>query len=239
MTNDRKSDMVELSKKRGCEPSMMMDFGQKALIERQLREMRKGNVISTAAAVITVVVVLLSLFSAIAGAMGGGGLAATAILAIVGVLVTLIGGIIYLIALYGLREVLPDYRTAFLISIGNVIASLVVELLASGSLLASLMDWVSSVLSLLVMWYVLRATGVILADLGREDLIQRGRTTWRLNVAATVGSLVSGLIPVTTGIVGLSVVLVFQLLVLLLAVVSALWYISYLGCAADAVRDSV
>ena len=217
---------------------MMMDFGQKAWVERQLREMWKGNVISMTAAIITVVVVLVSLLSAAVNPLTGvmGGLAVVGILAIVGGLVALVGGIIYLVALYGLREVLPDYRTAFLISIGNVIASLVVELLASGSLLASLMDWVSSVLSLLVMWYVLRATGVILADLGREDVIQRGRTTWRLNVAATVGGMVSNLIPVGAGLGGLSVVLVF---LLLLAVAGSFWYIGYLGRAADAVRDSV
>ena len=55
-------------------------------------------------------------------------------------------------------------------------------------------------------------------------------------VAATVGGMVSNLIPVGAGLGGLSVVLVF---LLLLAVAGAFWYIGYLGRAADAVRDSV
>ena len=53
--------MFELPKRKGREPAMMMDFGQKARVERQLREMWKGNVISMTAAIITVVVVLVSL----------------------------------------------------------------------------------------------------------------------------------------------------------------------------------
>ena len=79
-----------------------------------------------------------------------------------------VGGIIYLVGLYGLRNIQPEYRTAFLCWLVSVVVNLVSNQMEEGSLLYTILDLVSIVLGLVVLWLVLQATDRLMSELGRR-----------------------------------------------------------------------
>ena len=96
----------------------------------------------------------------------------------------------------------------------------------------------TTVLNLVVLWLVLTATNRLMEEISRDDVIQRGRTVWLLNVISTVCAVVVALIPIEAA-AGAALALTISLAALAVSVVADFWYLGYLGRAATALTENM
>ena len=209
----------------------------KIVASEKLRTMWRGQVVSMASLIFLLVSLVMMLAVLAANPyriVVGGGVGFTLFLTLGSAIAMLVGGIVYLVGLYGLRNIQPEYRTAFYLELVRIVLSLVSGLAGDESLLASVLDLADTVLNQVILWLVLQATGRILGELGREDLVQRGKTVWILNLATTVAGVI--LVPLGMGSV---LTILIAIAALIASLVAVFWYIGYLGRAADAVKESL
>ena len=100
------------------------------------------------------------------------------------------------------------------------------------------MDLATTVLNLVVLWLVLTATNRLMEEISRDDVIQRGRTVWILNLISTVCAVVVALIPIEVA-TGAALALTISLAALAVSVVADFWYLGYLGRAATALTENM
>ena len=111
----------------------------------------------------------------------------------VGTILILIGGVLSLVGLNQAGSDDAGYRTAFVLTIVNLVLSIVVLFVGDG-FLATLIGLCSSVLSLLIVYYVCITTANLLHSIGEENLSSRGRTVWMINLICTVVGVVISLL---------------------------------------------
>ena len=214
---------------------MFEQMEQRKLAAQKLRQMWQGNLVIMISVIFMVVVVVIMLMSAMTNPLTmyvGGGLEFTLVMTLLSTLAMTVGMIIYLVGLYGLRNVQPEYRTAFQCWLVSLVLGLISGLMGEGSLIASILDLATTVLNLAVLWLVLTATNRLMEEISREDVVQRGRTVWILNLVSTVCSVVVALIPIEVA-TGAALALTISL------AVADFWYLGYLGRAATALTENM
>ena len=220
---------------------MFEQMEQRKLAAQKLRQMWQGNLVIMISVIFMVVVVVIMLMSAMTNPLTmyvGGGLEFTLVMTLLSTLAMTVGMIIYLVGLYGLRNVQPEYRTAFQCWLVSFVLNLISSLAGEGSLIASILDLATTVLNLVVLWLVLTATNRLMEEISRDDVIQRGRTVWLLNVISTVCAVVVALIPIEAA-AGAALALTISLAALAVSVVAGFWYLGYLGRAATALTENM
>ena len=214
---------------------------QRKLAAQKLRQMWQGNLVIMISVIFMVVVVVIMLMSAMTNPLTmyvGGGLEFTLVMTLLSTLAMTVGMIIYLVGLYGLRNVQPEYRTAFQCWLVSFVLNLISSLAGEGSLIASILDLATTVLNLVVLWLVLQATNRLMEEISRDDVIQWGRTVWILNLISTVCAVVVALIPIKAA-AGAALALTISLAALAVSVVAGFWYLGYLGRAATALTENM
>ena len=220
---------------------MFEQMEQRKLAAQKLRQMWQGNLVIMISVIFMVVVVVIMLMSAMTNPLTmyvGGGLEFTLVMTLLSTLAMTVGMIIYLVGLYGLRNVQPEYRTAFQCWLVSFVLNLISSLAGEGSLIASILDLATTVLNLVVLWLVLTATNRLMEEISRDDVIQRGRTVWILNLISTVCAVVVALIPIEVA-TGAALALTISLAALAVSVVAGFWYLGYLGRAATALTENM
>ena len=220
---------------------MLEQMEQRKLAAQKLRQMWQGNLVIMISVIFMVVVVVIMLMSAMTNPLTmyvGGGLEFTLVMTLLSTLAMTVGMIIYLVGLYGLRNVQPEYRTAFQCWLVSLVLGLISGLMGEGSLIASILDLATTVLNLAVLWLVLTATNRLMEEISRDDVIQRGRTVWILNLISTVCAVVVALIPIEVA-TGAALALTISLAALAVSVVAGFWYLGYLGRAATALTENM
>lgn len=233
--------MLESTKRKGGEPDMFEQIEEKKWAAQKLRQMWQGNLVIMISVIFMVVVVVIMLMSAMTNPLTmyvGGGLEFTLVMTLLSTLAMTVGMIIYLVGLYGLRNIQPEYRTAFQCWLVSFVLNLISSLAGEGSLIASILDLATTVLNLVVLWLVLQATNRLMEEISRDDVIQRGRTVWTLNVISTVCAVVVALIPIKAA-AGAALALTISLAALAVSVVAGFWYLGYLGRAATALTENM
>mgnify|MGYP000727201975 FL=1 len=76
------------------------------------------------------------------------------ILLIISLICVIVGGVMTLVGLYGLRPLEPEYRTAFLLSIINLVLGLIGDNL--GKNIGSIIDIAQGVISLVIIWLLIQ-----------------------------------------------------------------------------------
>ena len=206
---------------------------------RKLHTMWQGQVVTIASLAFTLAMILLSLAVALASPLSfyvGGGVILTLLLALAGAVASLVGAIICMVGLYGLRDIQPEYNTAFLYSVAGIVLGLVSNLTEEGSMLYMLLDAAQSILSLIVTWLVIQATGRLMMELERDDVFQRGRTVWLLSLASAVGAALVAVFPVGSDEM-MVVFLAVSIPLLILATVAEFYFIGYLSRASNALAQ--
>lgn len=148
------------------------------------------------------------------------------ILAIVGAvlsLVPILGPILLIVAqvlvLVGLYQASTDdegYKTAFIITIVNLVVS-VVSIFADG-VFASVLGIVDTVLNLAVAYFVINTTVNLAHSMGKDELSAKGQKVWKLYLVCAVASIVIALlsfIPVLAAALGILLV-IFNLIAYIL-----------------------
>lgn len=220
---------------------MFEQIEEKKWAAQKLRQMWQGNLVIMISVIFMVVMVVIMLMSVMTNPLAmyvGGGLGFTLFLTLLSTVAMIVGEIIYLVGLYGLRNIQPEYRTAFQCWLVSFVLNLISSLAGEGSLIASILDLATTVLNLVVLWLVLTATNRLMEEISREDVVQRGRTVWILNLVSTVCSVVVALIPIEVA-TGAALALTISLAALAVSVVAGFWYLGYLGRAATALTENM
>lgn len=112
---------------------------------------------------------------------------------LIGPIIALVGEILVLVGLYRARMDDEGYGTAFMLSIVNIVLSIVGLFVPSDGLLGSLLSIISTIISLAIIYFVCSTTGNLLLSQGESALAQRGQTV--LDHQSSVRHRVGGIIP--------------------------------------------
>lgn len=213
----------------------MMQTEQRMLAGRKLKLMWTGYtaiLVSLLLLLLCLVLALLSIDKALLN-MSYGGSMFLMFLVLMGSLASLVGVVLHLVGLYGLRPIRKEYRTAFLCLVIALVLSPLSELTAEGSAAFRLLYLGRTVLNLIAIWFTLQGTNGLMEAVGRGDVSARGRLVWILSWTETVLTILLEMLPLGAVLENMGLGLVL-LLSLLYSLASLVFYWSYLKRASDA-----
>ena len=222
---------------------MTLDRETAMLSAQKLRLMRKGNIVLLVSLISVLVNAVLTLILALNNPISffmGGGATMMLVLMLIGAIAMLIGHIMYLVGMYGMGRVRPEYQKAFLCELVLIILGIVYNMLGKEGVLAETVDAIRNLGVLMVLWLVLQGTRRLLEGLGQEAVLRRGQRVWKLYVLSELISVILIFIPVPVELSpAIIAVLVFAVVIAILGVVAAIDYIGYLGQAAKSMEQAM
>ena len=156
------------------------------------------------------------------------------LLVVISSIIALVGIVFYLVGLYGLRSLRPEYRLAFRLTLAELLLAVVNDRVGKGILFEHLVDLAGTGLNLAILWLVLRATVSMVEESAQGTLTRQGDLVWRLELAAAAGGVIL-MIWDTASILNTAA----SILQTVVALAAEIWYIRYLGLAADTVRECI
>lgn len=153
--------------------------------------------------------------------------AVLALVPLVGAILAIVAQVLILVGLYQAGGDDEGYKTAFIITIVNLVVS-VVSVFAGG-VFASILSIVSTILNLAVVYFVVNTTGNLAHSMGKDELSTRGEKVWKLYLICAVASIVITLlsfIPALAAALGI-LLAIFQIIAYIL-------YLIFLNKAAQA-----
>ena len=208
---------------------------------QKLRLMRKGNIVflvSLAAVLVNAVLTLVLALNKPVSFYIGGGATMMLVLLFIGAVAMLIGNIMYLVGLYGMGRVRPEYHKAFLAEIVLIILGIVYNALGQEGFLAETVDVIRNLGVLVVLWLVLQGTRSLLEGLGQGAVLRRGQRVWKLYLLSELPSVILIFVPVPAEFgTATTAFLAFAVAIAVLGMVAAIDYVGYLGQAARAVEQ--
>lgn len=130
-----------------------------------------------------------------------------AVIPVVGAILAIIGFVMNLLALYGASKLEQGYHTAFVLSIVGIVIS-IISAFAKG-FFGSLIDIVSAVITLAVLYFVIITTNGLLNGAGNGEIAAKGEKVWKINLICTVAAVVLILLAFIPVLAGLLSVVVF------------------------------
>lgn len=158
---------------------------------------------------------ILTIIAAVVAVISGLGAVVAVLLDSAGVagllaVLVVVAGIAAIVALVlnlvGLNKASADdqgYRTAFLITIANLVIGVVSMFVGSESAFAAILDLVSTVLGIAVVYYVITVTSSLTQTIGNDELPGKGQTAWKVYLVGSVlvvAATVLGWIPALSGL---------------------------------------
>lgn len=145
------------------------------------------------------------------------------LLFLIGILFALAAALVLdIMGLVQLRDLHDNYTAALFLAILNGILSFFNK--------STVVDVITTVLGLIMMWLLIKTTNQFLSEIGREDVIRLGRNALLCNVILAVMSIVCLLI--TTFALGLAAFL--AVIALIISLLGLVFYIPYLKQASQA-----
>lgn len=130
-----------------------------------------------------------------------------AILALLGSLLVLAAGILYILGLYKANADDQGYRRALIFVLINLAVNLIGNWVKDGGILSALLSIVGDVLTFLAVNAVCQTTSNLLHSMGKDDLAEKGNTVSKLYFICTVISVVCtlvGAIPILNVLAGIA-----------------------------------
>jgi len=149
------------------------------------------------------------------------------IINLIALIVVLFSAVMIFVAMYRLRNVHDDYHTAFMLSILNLVLTLIGGMM--GGWAEAVVEVISSLVSFGQTYYIIRGTSHFLREGGHDDVVEKGALAVRLYVVNLAVSLVTGVI----GLLSVELSVVLAVISLAIAIGSLVVYIKYLGAAKD------
>ncbi len=137
---------------------------------------------------------------------------------VVGPILSAVAQVLILVGLYQASGDDEGYKTAFIITIVNLVVS-VVSIFAGG-VFATILSIVTTILNLAVVYFVVNTTGNLAHSLGKDELAARGEKVWKLYLICAVASIVISLLSF--------IPILAAALEIVLAIVQLIAYILYL-----------
>jgi hypothetical protein len=139
--------------------------------------------------------------------------------------------VLILLGLYKAGADDQGYHTAFIISIANLVVG-ILNIFVSG-VFSSILTIGSTILSLMVVYYVVTTTGNLGHSIGNEELEAKGKTVWTLYLICAIASVVITLIslipllgPLAGGVLGV--------IVAIIQIIAYILYLIFLSKASQA-----
>lgn len=148
------------------------------------------------------------------------------IIPIVGAILGIIGFVMTLLALYGAGKLDSGYKTAFILSVVGLVVS-VVAAIVGDNVFGTILDIISTVISLGILYYVVMTT---VNHLGGSDVAAKGVTVWKLNMICTIASVVLTIL----GLIAPVLAAVLLVIVFIVEIVAAILYMIFLYKASKA-----
>lgn len=221
---------------------MMIDRGTALHASKKIRLMQRGNILTLISLAALLVNAILSLILALNDPITfymRGGMGIMMILLLLSAIAATVGVVMYLVGLYGMGDIRPEYRNAFLLEIVLFVVGLVIKWIGTKVPFGQVLETARQIAMLAVLWLVLQGTQYLLESLEQKEILRSGKFLWRLNIAATVLASVYGLIPIPEEIRADTIILlVIGMVISLFAFVAAAYYVIYLGKAANALEQA-
>ena len=153
------------------------------------------------------------------------------VLSLVSAIAALIGAIISVVGLYKMRHLHPDYMSALLL-LG---LQFVIKIVSRNQINSVVLDMILILVSLVGLYFLIRATNFFLDLRGREDMVKMGNRVLFFNIASSlVSSVLNMFIPKLVN----SVEELFGIIILPLVIsLVVTWYqLSYMKKSAEALR---
>lgn len=207
---------------------------------RKFRLMRTGNIVTLVSLAVILANAILSLMIVWSNPFAffvTGGMGLITFFVLLSGIAAVVGGIVYLVGLYGLRDVRPEYKDAFLCEIVLIVLAIIQALVGSGSVLGQILSTIKTLGTLVVLWLVILGTRHLLENLQQEEILRRGKILWWLNAVSTIVACGYGLIP-TPADRGAGTILLLSVGVVISAfsIAAAVYYVNYLGRVANALE---
>lgn len=207
---------------------------------RKFRLMRTGNIVtlvSLAVILANAILALMIVWSNPFAFFVTGGMGLITFFVLLSGIAAVVGGIMYVVGLYGLRDVRPEYKDAFLCEIVLIVLTIIGALVGSGSVLGQILSTITTLGTLVVLWLVILGTRHLLENLQQEEILRRGKILWWLNAVSTIVACGYGLIP-TPADRGAGTILLLSVGVVISAfsIAAAVYYVNYLGRVANALE---
>lgn len=204
---------------------------------RKFRLMRTGNIVtlvSLAVILANAILALMIVWSNPFAFFVTGGMGLITFFVLLSGIAAVVGGIMYVVGLYGLRDVRPEYKDAFLCEIVLIVMTIIGALVGSGSVLGQILSTITTLGTLVVLWLVILGTRHLLENLQQEEILRRGKILWWLNAVSTIVACGYGLIP-TPADRGAGTILLLSVGVVISAfsIAAAVYYVNYLGRVAN------
>ena len=147
------------------------------------------------------------------------------VLSLVILLAALVGAIVSVVGLARMRNEHGDYTIALILVVAGIVLNLIGNRAAGFT--ATVLDTVGSLIALVRVYFIIRATNGFLTEAGRLDVAEKGRRVMYIQIAGAVASaVIGGLAELFGGSLGILVVLL--VISALLGIVIAVAYLSYL-----------
>ena len=139
---------------------------------------------------------------------------------LLGGILVIIAFVMNLLALHGAGKLDEGYKTAFTLSIVGIVVSIVAAFAGDG-VFGTILDIISAVIALGILYYVVMTT---VKHLGDSDVAAQGLAVWKLNLICTVAlvvlTLLALIVPVIAG--------VLLIIVAIVEIVAGIMYIVFL-----------
>lgn len=207
---------------------------------QKFRLMRTGNIValvSLAVILANAILALMIVWNNPFAFFVTGGMELLTFFVLLSGIAAVVGGIVYLVGLYGLRDVRSEYKDAFLCEIILIVLAIIQALVGSGSVLGHILSTIKTLGTLVVLWLVILGTQYLLENLQQEEVLRRGKILWRLSVASTIVACGYALIPTPSVIdTGAIILLAAGVVISVFSLVAAVYYVNYLGRVANALE---
>lgn len=121
----------------------------------------------------------------------GGILSAISLISVVGRILSIIGLFMNLVGLYyAKRDTLSGYNEAFVLTVINAAANLIVIFLDSTGKFCQLLSLASSIIGLLIIYYICNTTGKLLRNVNDYNTADLGDKVWNLTKICIIVTIV-------------------------------------------------
>lgn len=154
-------------------------------------------------------------------------LAVIPVIGLIGGIGALVFAIISLVGLYGAGKDIAGCKKAFILTIINIVVSIVAGLFGSSAIMSALFGVVDSVLSFLVVYFVCNSVAEVLTQIGAADVAATGVTVWKVNLGCYIATIVIAILAVVPLLNVIAAIAGF--VVLIVSIVAAILYMMFLN----------
>ncbi|MEG2450062.1 MAG: hypothetical protein RSA60_08040 [Eubacterium sp.] len=209
-----------------------------------LRTLRVANIISIVSMALTMIGIIVLIASGTFAVAGGEttlskGLVITAgaggLIALISIIFVLVANILEIVALVKMKSIHSGYKTALILVLIGIVASISLLFCPFLRSLPKLMEILPTIISCLVVYFVIDATVSFLKNKGDTTLADKGNKVIRIYIVCTAITIVANFVTLIPALA--TVVSIVTLVTSVVQLVAIFKYIGFLGQSATSLES--